>query len=188
MPRARYVLVLERRNVEMDWKDMFLPQHALEVIVRGSIMYLALFTLIRVVIRRRIGSLAPADLLVVVLLADAAQNGMAGHYDSVPDGIVLCATIVFWATALDWLGFRWRRWRRILEPEPLELVRGGRFQYANMKREMLHEHDVLSLLRQNGVSEIADVATAYLEPDGHFSVLRADGKSSPQSTEPQPGA
>jgi uncharacterized membrane protein YcaP (DUF421 family) len=174
--------------MQVDWADMFLPEHALEVFVRGSIMYLALFTLIRVVVRRRIGSLAPADLLVVVLLADAAQNGMAGHYDSVPDGIVLCATIIFWATALDWLGFRWRRWRRILEPEPLELVREGRFQYANMKREMLHEHDVLSLLRQNGVSELSDVARACLEPDGHFSVLRADAKPSSGSMEPAPGA
>ena len=155
---------------------MFRPDHAAEVFVRGSITYLALFTLLRVVVRRRMGSLAPSDLLVLVLLADAAQNGMAGEYHSVPDGILLCATIIFWATALDWLAFKSRAFRRILEPEPLEIVHEGRMHHRNMKREMLADDDVLSLLRQDGVSDLADVRVAFLEPDGHISVLRYDGR------------
>ena len=155
---------------------MFRPDHAAEVFVRGSLIYLGLFTLLRVVVRRRMGSLAPSDLLVIVLLADAAQNGMAGEYRSVTDGILLCATIVFWATALDWLAFRFRVFRRIVEPEPLEIVQEGRMHHRNMKREMLADEDVLSLLRQDGVSDLADVRAAYLEPDGHVSVLRYDGK------------
>ncbi len=174
--------------MKIDWQSMFQPEHWLEVFIRGSIMYLALFALIRVVTRRRLGSLAPSDLLVVVLLSDAAQNGMAGQYDSVPDGIMLCATIIFWATALDWLGFRSPWFRRILEPEPLEIVNAGHFLHRNMKREMLGEKDVLSLLRQNGVKDVGDVERAYLEPDGHVSVLRADGQSEQKPIDPPTGA
>ena len=37
------------------------------------------------------------DLLVIVLIADAAQNGMAGEYKSITEGVVLCATIVGWS-------------------------------------------------------------------------------------------
>jgi uncharacterized membrane protein YcaP (DUF421 family) len=163
--------------MQIDWQSVILPEHWLEVFVRGTIMYLVLFALIRVVIRRRLGSLAPSDLLVVVLLSDAAQNGMAGQYDSVSDGFVLCATIIFWATALDWLGYRSKWFRKVLEPEPLEIVQAGRFVHSNMKREMLGESEVMSLLRQNGVKDVGDVERAFLEPDGHVSVLRVDGKS-----------
>ena len=170
----------------IDWRSVLQPEHTLEVFVRGSLMYLVLFTLIRVVIRRRMGSLAPPDLLVVVLLSDAAQNGMAGQYDSVSDGVVLCATIIFWATAFDWLGYRSDWFRRILEPPPLELVRAGRLLHGNMKRELLGESDVLSLLRQNGVKDVGEVDTAYLEPDGHVSVLRVDEKTPEKPTEPRP--
>ena len=164
----------------IDWRSVLQPEHTLEVFVRGSLLYLALFTLIRVVVRRRMGSLAPSDLLVLVLLSDAAQNGMTGQYNSVSDGVVLCATIIFWATAFDWLGFRFAWFRRLLEPEPLELVEGGRFLHANMKREMLGEKDVLSLLRENGVKDVQEVERAYLEPDGKVSVLRAAGKNAEQ--------
>lgn len=173
----------------IDWGSVLQPEHTLEVFVRGSLMYLALFTLIRVVVRRRMGSLAPSDLLVLMLLSDAAQNGMTGQYNSVADGIVLCATVIFWATALDWLGFRSAWFRRVLEPEPLEIVHAGRFVHANMKREMLGEEDVRSLLRQNGASDVGEVFLAYLEPDGHVSVLRAAGKNADQKQpESSPGA
>jgi uncharacterized membrane protein YcaP (DUF421 family) len=174
--------------METDWKAMFLPEHWAEVFLRGSIMYLALFALLRFVTRRRLGSLGPSDILVLVLLSDAAQNGMTGQYESVPDGIVSCATIIFWATLLDWLGYKSEWFRKILEPEPLELVHSGRFVHGNMKREMLGEKEVLSLLRENGVKDLREVEKAYLEPDGKFSVLRADGKIVQKQPESSAGA
>jgi len=174
--------------MEIDWKAMFLPEQWAEVFLRGSIMYLALFALLRIVTRRRLGSLAPSDILVLVLLSDAAQNGMAGQYSSIPDGIVLCATIIFWATLLDWLGYRSEWFRKILEPEPLELVHSGRFLHRNMKRELLGEKDVWSLLRQNGVKDVHEVEQAYLEPDGKISVLRVDGGTEPKQPESSAGA
>jgi uncharacterized membrane protein YcaP (DUF421 family) len=165
---------------------VFLPEHPLELVVRGSIMYLALFALIRIVTRRRLGALAPTDLLVMVLIADAAQYGMAGDYKPIPDGLLLCAVIVGWATVLDWLAFRWPAFELVIQPSPLRIVKDGRLDHANMRREMLAEGEVLSLLRQNGVGDLAEVASAWLEPDGQFSVLRADGKlSSVHPTEPR---
>ena len=88
-----------------DWHMMFSPSGSLfDVFIRGTIMYLFIFLLTRVV-RRETGSISVADLLVVVLLADAAQNGMAGEYTSVPEGMVLVGTIVFWSLAVDWAAY-----------------------------------------------------------------------------------
>jgi len=59
-------------------------------------MYLALFVILRFIARRQAGSFGPADLLVIVLIADAAQNGLGKDYTSVTEGIVLVLTIVGW--------------------------------------------------------------------------------------------
>jgi uncharacterized membrane protein YcaP (DUF421 family) len=63
----------------VDWGSVFLPDASfLEIIVRGSIMYLALFIMLRIVLKRQAGTLGMTDLLLITLLADASQNAMAG--------------------------------------------------------------------------------------------------------------
>ncbi|HEX2981271.1 MAG TPA: hypothetical protein VHO48_13460, partial [Anaerolineaceae bacterium] len=103
----------------IDWVKIFTPDTPiLEIFVRGSVMYLALFVLLRVILKREAGTVGISDLLVVVLLADAAQNGMAGDYQSISDGILLVATIILWSYFLDWLGYRFPRIERLIHPSP----------------------------------------------------------------------
>ncbi len=84
------------------WDEVFLPKHSmLEMFVRGTIMYLVIFALLRFVLKRQTGGLNTPDLLLMVLLADAAQNGMADEYRSVTEGIVTVNTIIFWNFAVE---------------------------------------------------------------------------------------
>src|SRR5262245_57214945 len=85
-----------RSGACMDWQGWFALESPLEMVVRGSAMYWFLFLLFRVVIRRRVGAVGIGDVLLLVIIADAAQNAMAGEYRSVSDGIVLVSTIVGW--------------------------------------------------------------------------------------------
>src|SRR5919205_1205323 len=104
----------------IDWAQIFKPDTSpLEIFVRGSTVYLALFSLLRFVVRREAGTVGMSDLLVLVLIADAAQNAMAGSYNSLPDGLLLVATIVFWSFALDWLGYHVPWIGRLVRPQPL---------------------------------------------------------------------
>ena len=120
-----------------DWHQMFVPSVSpLELVIRGSIMYLAILAAMRM-FRRQAGSLNTADLLVVVLVADAAQNGMASEYHSVTDGLVLIGTIYAWNYLLDVAAFRWRPVHRLINPPPLPLVRDGQVVRRNLRQEML---------------------------------------------------
>jgi uncharacterized membrane protein YcaP (DUF421 family) len=79
----------------IDWNSVFLPSLGIAaIIVRGTLMYLGLFIILRFMARRQAGHFGPADLLVIVLLADAAQNGLRKEYKSVTEGLVLVMTIV----------------------------------------------------------------------------------------------
>ncbi|MBM4415347.1 MAG: hypothetical protein FJ035_03625 [Chloroflexi bacterium] len=88
--------------VEIDWSAVLLPDVSpIELAVRGTAMYFALLLLLRFVQKRRESSLGAADLLAVVMLADATQNGMAGEYNSLADGVLLVAVIVLWSAPLN---------------------------------------------------------------------------------------
>lgn len=157
----------------IDWSALFgFTQAPAELVVRGTSMYFFLWLLFRVVIRRRIGAIGMADLLVLVIIADAAQNAMAGEYTSVTDGIVLVGTIVAWNYLLDWLAFRFPRLQRWLEPSALLIVDRGRVLSRNMRLELVSQEELNAKLRENGVHELAEVDKAYIEPDGQISVLK----------------
>lgn len=156
---------------------MFVPtESVLEVIFRGTIMYLGMFTLLRI-FRRQSGQISMADLLVIVVIADAAQNGMAGDSRSVVEALLLIGTIIFWDWVIDWLGFKSVMMKRILEPEPLVLIKNGRFIKKNLDSEMLTEDEVMTQLRLQGVDDVKQVKKSCLESNGEFSVIRFDNKA-----------
>lgn len=133
-------------------------------------MFFAMYTLLRV-FRRQAGSVGIADLLVIVVIADAAQNGMAGDSKSVTEAVLLIMTIVLWDWFFDWLGFRSNFFSRILEPQGLVLVKNGRMIRRNMEKEMISEEDLTSQLRQQGIEKIEEARQVILESNGHFSVI-----------------
>lgn len=164
----------------VDWKNTFLPQTPpFEIVLRGTVVYLALFFLLRVVLKRQSGTTGVTDLLVIVLIADAAQNAMANDYKSLPDGLLLVATIVAWSFLLDWIAFRFPRAAGFIHPRPLPLVKDGVMLRRNMRRELITEDDLLAQLRQQGIEDLSGVKAVYMEGDGQFSVI--NGQQHPKS-------
>jgi uncharacterized membrane protein YcaP (DUF421 family) len=149
--------------------------HIWELVVRGSIVYLFLFVLLRI-LRRGAGAIGISDLLVVVLIADAAQNAMASEYKSITEGLILVTTIVAWDYFLDWLGYRFPRIRPLLRPSPLLLIKDGRIQKHNLRREMITEEELIEQLREQGVETVEEVKKSYMEGDGRISVITKDSK------------
>lgn len=159
---------------KVDWDSVFYTKESLlEIFIRGSIMYLVMFTLLRI-FRRQAGSIGIADLLVIVVIADAAQNGMAGDSKSVTEAVLLIATIVLWDFFFDWLGFKSKFFERVLEPKALPIIKDGKLLRQNMKSEMITYDEIMSQLRQHEIENIRDVKTARLERDGHFSFIKKE--------------
>ena len=163
----------------VDWRGAFTPDTPLfEIFLRGSIIYLVIFGLLRFVINRQAGAVGISDLLVTVLIADPAQNAMAANYQSLPDGILLVSTIVFWAYLLDWLGYHSQVMERVIQPKPLVLVRDGQPVRRNMRRELITMGELLGELRLQGSDDLAEVKKAIMESDGRISFVMKDNQPS----------
>lgn len=157
----------------IDWRGMLGSDVAwLEIILRGSAMYLGLFVLLRVILKRQSGAMGITDLLLITLLADASQNAMAGEYHSVPDGLVLVSTLIGWNYFFDWLSYRSKRFARLIEPPPLPLVRNGEVLRKNLRSELITLDDLRGQLREQGIETLAEVKLACMESDGRISVIK----------------
>ncbi|GAA5235842.1 DUF421 domain-containing protein [Verticiella sediminum] len=152
---------------------LYLDSSPLEMVLRGTVMYWAIFILLRLAGRRDLGTVGVADLVVVMLVADAAGNALASSDDStLLSGITVVATIVFWSIIVDRLGYYSPRVRRWLEPGQVLLVKDGEILRAGLRKEYLTEDELLAELRAAGVGDLDEVHRAYIEADGRISVIR----------------
>lgn len=157
----------------INWQGIFIPSlPILEILIRGTVMYLVLFAVLRLVFRR-IGSatVGLAEILMIALVAAAAQNAMARDHKSLADGLLLIGTIVFWTYALDWLGHRYPRIQTWYNPPPLLLVKDGVMLPYNMRKELITEEELLSHLRREGYADINQIKVAYMEGDGSITAV-----------------
>jgi len=151
----------------------FIPDVSLlETVVRGIVMYLSIFVLLRVILRGRTSGVTVSDLLVLVMISDAAQNAMASTYLSLTNGIVLVATIVVTSATMDWLAFRYPSIRRFVHPEHKPLIIDGRLIRKTLNDELMTEGELLTQLRLNGLEDPSEVKAAYLEGNGEISVIK----------------
>ena len=169
-------------------RDLFsIHVPVLELVLRGSLVYWLLFSIFRFVLRRDVGAVGIADILLLVIVADAAQNAMSGGYDTIAEGAILVCTIVGWNWLLDVLSWRFALVRRFASPMRLTLVRDGVMQLRNMRREYITREELDEKLREQGIATLADVKVAYLEGDGQISVIRRE-KSAEQPPSPRKSA
>jgi uncharacterized membrane protein YcaP (DUF421 family) len=166
----------------MEWSQIFSTDltELAEVMIRGSITYLVLLAMLRA-LRRESGALNVPDLIVIVIVADAAQNAMAGQYISVSAGVVLVGTILLWSYLLDFLGYHVPAIGRLIRPGPVTLVRDGQMLIPNMRRNLITREELLGLVREQGLPGVERVRRAFLEGDGQISIVpESDGEPSSQ--------
>jgi len=169
---------------QVDWHAVFVPHTPLlEIVVRGTLIYLSLFLLLRVLLKRESGTLGITDTLLIVLIADASQNGMAGDYRSVTDGIILVATLIFWSLFLNWLSYRFPILEKIIKPRKLLLVKNGRMLKDNMRKELITYSELMSEVRVNGITDLSSIKEAYMEPTGTISIICFEEDSGGKKTE-----
>lgn len=158
-------------NIQWDELTSF-SVSPLEIVLRGTVVYLFLFVFFRFVLRRDTGNVGVGDFLLVVIVADASQNGMSGDSDTVPDALLLVLTLMAWNYLIDIASYRSARLRQLLEPRPLPLVLNGKLLRRNMRKELVTPEEIQAKLRENDIASLDEVEKMTMESDGEISVLR----------------
>jgi uncharacterized membrane protein YcaP (DUF421 family) len=156
-----------------NWEPLFVPDTPLlESIIRGTIVYIAIFFLVRFIPNRQMGGVGMNDMLLIVLVASAATNSLAGEHKSIVSGMVLVATVISWSYLFNWLGFKFPSLQRLFQPAPKVIIEDGRMQEEIMQKELITEEELKGKLRRQGTDDISKVRKAYVESDGQISFIK----------------
>ena len=143
----------------------------LELVFRATILYLGILFLLRIVPRRTGGELATMDLLFVVLIAEATTHSL-GSYSSITEGFVVILTLMVLNYTINFLSYHFSFVEKLVSYPPLVVIKDGKLQRRNMRREFLTEGELMEHLRREGIEAIQDVKSAHVESDGQISFIR----------------
>src|SRR5215217_1740789 len=169
---------------KVNWQGMLAMNHPFELFLRGSLTYIGILVLLRV-FKREAGSIGITDLLVLLLIADAAANAMADDYKSITDGAVLVITLIFWSYVLDLLSYHFPVARRLILPVAMPLIQDGLPLTSNLRRRWITDEELLSKIRLAGAEDLAQVKAAYFEVDGRISVIVDEARGAVLQAQPQ---
>ena len=142
--------------------------------VRTAIIYAVVLAGIRLTGKREVGQMAPYDLVLLLLLANAVQNAMTGPDTSVTGGLVAAISLLVINTIVTQISSRSKKFRRILEGVPTLLIHNGTVVQKNLKKEHIAPEELSQALREHGIASVEEVGLAMLEVDGSISVLKKD--------------
>jgi uncharacterized membrane protein YcaP (DUF421 family) len=159
----------------------------MDIVLRATVIFAALYLVMRLLGKRELGQMTPFELIVLVVIGDLIQQGVTQNDFSLAGAVIAVSTIAFWALVMSWASYLWPRAERLLEGEPRVIVRDGELVEGNLRRDRLTLSEIESEMRLAGISSIADVAWAILEPRGKISFIqRADTGGGGDEPPPQP--
>lgn len=143
-----------------------------ELIVRGALVYLGVLVLMRLSGKRTIGEFSPFDVIVMLLLAEAASPALTGGDDSIPGGLLVVATLIALNFVVAYASTRSRALDKVLQGRPVVLVRHGELFHEVLRKHNMPEGDLREAMRAKEILRIDDVELALLEPDGEVSIFK----------------
>jgi uncharacterized membrane protein YcaP (DUF421 family) len=160
----------------------------MDIVLRATVIFAALYLLMRLLGKRELGQMTPFELIVLVVIGDLIQQGVTQNDFSLTGAVIAVSTIAFWALLMSWASFLWPRAERLLEGEPRVIVRDGELLEGNLRRNRLTRSEIESEMRLAGIASLSDVAWAILEPRGKISFIgrSEEAERSPDGAPPNP--
>ena len=157
------------------WHSIFhLDLSVGEKILRSILVYVFLVVALRVVGKRELGQANTLDLVVLLLVANAVQNGIIGNDVSVTGALVGAATLFVINETLNRTTYALPWVSRALEGEPTPLIENGKPVTRALFRAGISLPDLRAIARRQGYADLGEVHTAILETNGVISMFKKD--------------
>jgi uncharacterized membrane protein YcaP (DUF421 family) len=135
----------------------------MDLVLRTVVVFAFLLVLTRVIGRRELSSLEPFDLILLIVLGDAVQQGLTQDDYSLTGAFLVVGTFAVLQVFVSWVGYRFPKARPILDGEPIIVVQDGQPIERNLKRERLTLAELAEAARGQQI--------AVLETNGTISFI-----------------
>ena len=140
-------------------------------VLRAVAVYALVMLLVRLSGKRAVGQFTPFDLVLLILVGNAVQNGMNGGDNSLAGAAILALTLMLLNYAVAWLTAHSRRVERVVEGAPVVLAHDGTIYPEVLAHELVSEDDFREAMRLNNIASVDEIGLALLETNGNISML-----------------
>ena len=146
----------------------------MDLVLRAIFLFCFIYALTRVIGRRELSSLEPFDLILLIVLGDAIQQGLTQDDYSVTGAVLVIGTLALLQVFASYLSFRFKRLRPILDGEPIIVVEDGEPILKNLRRERMTIDEVAAAARRQEIESLDDVKWAVLETSGQMTFIKKE--------------
>ncbi|MBR0366725.1 MAG: DUF421 domain-containing protein [Clostridia bacterium] len=141
------------------------------IVIRTLILYAVVILSLRIMGKRQIGELQPAELVVAIMISDLATIPMESVNTPLMSGVVPVITLMLAEVILSFMSLKSSAVRRVVVGSPSVVIYDGKIIEREMERMRFNLDDLLEELRINNCPDIADVEVAVIETSGKLSVI-----------------
>ncbi len=150
--------------------------------LRAVAVYVLVMVLVRASGKRAVGQFTPFDLVLLILLGNAVQNGLNGGDNSLTGAALLAVCLIALNYAVALVAARSPGARKLIEGEPVILARDGKVHRDVLRQQLVSNADFHEAMREAGCTDIERIRVATLETNGRISIVLAEDE--PPSTSP----
>src|SRR4051794_17029205 len=143
----------------------------MDLVLRTTFVFLLILLVTRAVGRRELASMEPFDLILVVVIGDFVQQGVAQSDNSLTGATIVIVTLALLSVFVAWLSYRFVRLRPALEGDPVVIIADGRLIERNLKSQRMTTEEVAAEARLQQIDSFEDIRWAVLESNGRMSFL-----------------
>jgi len=144
----------------------------MDIAIRAIVLYAFLIFVMRITGRRELSSLSAVDLVLLIVLGDAIQQGLTQDDYSVTGAVIAVSTLALMQVGSAYVTFRFKRLRRVLEGEPVVVIEDGKLLQDNLRRERMTPDEIAEEMRLQQIASFDEVAWGILERNGQVSFIR----------------
>jgi uncharacterized membrane protein YcaP (DUF421 family) len=144
----------------------------MDAVLRAAAIYFFLLVIFRIAGERTLTSMTTFDFVLLLIIAEATQQGLVGNDFSVTKAFLVIITLVGIDIALSILKDKFPAIDKLVEGVPLVIVENGKPLKERMHRARVDDKDVLMAAREHqGLQRMDQIMYAVLERTGEISII-----------------
>ncbi len=146
------------------------------ILLRTAFMYIFIYVIMRMMGKREIGKLSVFDLVISIMIAEIAVIVIESTDKPLWMAITPIFFLAFIQIGIAFVALKNNKLRVWVDGKPSVIVRDGHLNRREMTKQRYNLDDLMSQLRENGVTDVGEVKLAVLESTGKLSVITNDGE------------
>src|SRR6187200_2020993 len=143
----------------------------MDLAIRAVALFCFVYLLTRIIGRRELSSMEPFDLILLIVIGDAIQQGLTQDDYSVTGAMIVVGTFAVLQVLTSLASYYLPKLRPALDGEPIVIVQDGKAIESNLRRERLTLAEILVEARRQQVRSLDEIEWAVLETSGKISII-----------------